>query len=226
MRVLVTRLGIQGEHSNGHTTFVNTVELGEGAHERGGASSDGVKWGVGAQVIEGRKADGSIAIARVVAHEQRRGVVLKVVIATGAHASFGIDGDKGAAGELGCLNMRRHTGQYLRHHGIDVGLVVAHIGGDDAVEIVIIGDVDRVQIVSIRIIGQALERRGGLDLLAVDGAGGSGKADGNPGNAASSGGGNPAWLHGGSSRPVTAIVAKGARAQRFNLVSGMGLTME
>ena len=158
----------------------------------------------------------------MVAHQQRRGVVLKVVIAAGAHASFGIDGGKSAAGKLGCLNMCRHTGQHLRYHGVDVGLVVAHIGGDDAVEVVVVGDVDRVQVIAIRIVSQALERGGGLDLLVVDDAGGSGKADSDPGNAANSGGDNLAWLHDGSSRPVAAIVAKGAQTRRFNLVSGTG----
>ena len=87
-------------------------------------------------------------------------------------------GGKGAAGKLGCLNMRRHTGQYLRQHGVDVGLVVAHVGGDDAVEVVVVGDVDCIQVIAIRIVGQAFERRDGLDLLAVNDAGGSGKADG------------------------------------------------
>lgn len=80
----------------------------------------------------------------MIAHQQRRGVVLKVVIATGAHASFGIDSGKGAASKLGRLNMRRNTRQYLRDDGVDIGLVVTHIGGDDVVEIVAVGDVDRV----------------------------------------------------------------------------------
>ena len=106
--------------------------------------------------------------------------------------------------------MCRHTGQHLRHHSIDVGLVVAHIGGDDAIEIVVVGDVDCVQVIAIRIVGQVFERRGGLDLLAVNDAGGSGKADGDSRDTA--GDGNVTWLHDGSSRPVSAIVAKGARA--------------
>ena len=67
---------------------------------------------------------------------------------------------------------------HLRHHGIDVGLVVAHASGDDAIKIVAVGDVDCVQVIAIRIVGQAFERRDGLDLLAVNDAGGSGKADG------------------------------------------------
>lgn len=106
--------------------------------------------------------------------------------------------------------MYRHTGQHLRHHGIDVGLVVAHIGCDDAVKVVVIGDVDCVQVVSIRVAGQAFERRGGLDLLVINDAGGSGKADGDSRDTA--GDGNVTWLHDGSSRPVSVIVAKGAWA--------------
>ena len=208
--VLVTGLGIQGEHGNGHAAFVDTVELGKRAHQRRDASGDGVKWSVGAQVIEGRKADGGIAVARVIAHQQRRGVVLKVVIATGAYAAFGIYGDKSAAGKLGRLDMCRHTGQHLRHHGIDVGLVVAHIGCDDAVKVVVVGDVDAVQVIAVCVAGQAFERRGGLDLLAVNDAGGSGKADGDARDTA--GDGNVTWLHDGSSRPVSAIVAEGSRA--------------
>ena len=210
LRVLVTGLGVQGEYGNGHAAFVNTVELGKRAHQRRGASGDGVKRSVGAQVIEGGKPDGSIAAAWVIAHQQRRGVVLKVVIATGAHAAFGIYGDKSAAGKLGRLDMCRHTGQHLRHHGIDVGLVVAHASGDDEIKIVVVGDVDCVQVIAIRVAGQASERRGGLDLLAVNDAGGSGKADGDSRDTA--GDGNVTWLHDGSSRPVSAIVAKGARA--------------
>ena len=146
----------------------------------------------------------------MIAHQQRRSIVLKVVIATGAHAAFGIYGDKSAAGKLGRLDMCRHTGQHLRHHGIDVGLVVAHASGDDAVEVVVVGDVDCIQVIAIRIVGQAFERRGGLDLLAVNDAGGSGKADGGSCNTA--GDGNVTWLHDGSSRPVNVIVAKGVRA--------------
>ena len=146
----------------------------------------------------------------MIAHQQRRGVVLKVVIATGAHAAFGIYGGKSAAGKLGRLDMCRRTGQHLRHHGIDVGLVVAHASGDDAIKIVAVGDVDCVQVIAIRIVGQAFERRDGLDLLAVNDAGGSGKADG--GSRDTAGDGNVTWLHDGSSRPVSAIVAKGARA--------------
>ena len=146
----------------------------------------------------------------MIAHQQRRGVVLKVVIATGAHATFGIYGDKSAAGKLGRLDMCRHTGQHLRHHGIDVGLVVAHASGDDAIEIVVVGDVDCVQVIAIRVAGQAFERRGGLDLLVINDTGGSGKADGDSRDTA--GDGNVTWLHDGSSRPVSAIVAKGARA--------------
>ena len=210
LRVLVTGLGIQGEYGNGHAAFVNTIELGKRAHQRRGASGDGVKRSVGAQVVEGRKADGGIAVARVIAHQQRRSIVLKVVIATGAHAAFGIYGDKSAAGKLGRLDMCRHTGQHLRHHGIDVGLVVAHASSDDAVEVVVVSDVDCVQVIAIRIVGQAFERRGGLDLLAVNDAGGSGKADGDARDTA--GDGNVTWLHDGSSRPVSVIVAKGARA--------------
>ena len=118
--------------------------------------------------------------------------------------------------------MCRHAGEHLSHYGIDVGLVVAHASGDDAIKIVVVGDVDCVQVIAIRVAGQAFERRGGLDLFAVNDTGGSGKADGRPGNAANSGGNNTTWLHDGSSRPVVAIVAKGARAQRFNLVSGTG----
>ena len=131
--------------------------MGKRAHQRRDASGDGVKWSVGAQVIEGRKADGGIAVARVIAHQQRRGVVLKVVIATGAHAAFGIYGDKSAAGKLGRLDMCRHAGEHLRHHGIDVGLVVAHASGDDAVKVVVVGDIDRVQVIAIRVAGQAFE---------------------------------------------------------------------
>ena len=93
--------------------------------------------------------------------------------------------------------MYRHTGQHLRHHGIDVGLVVAHASGDDAIKIVVVGDVDCVQVIAIRVAGQAF-------------AGGSGKADGDSRDTA--GDGNVTWLHGGSSRPVSVIVAKGARA--------------
>ena len=210
LRVLVTGLGIQGEYGNGHAAFVNTVELGKRAHECRGASGDGVKWSVIAQVVKGGKPDGSIAAAWVIAHQQRRGVVLKVVIATGAHAAFGIYGDKSAAGKLGRLDMCRHTGQHLRHHGIDVGLVVAHASGDDAIEIVVVGDVDCVQVIAIRVAGQAFERRGGLDLLVINDTGDSGKADGDSRDTA--GDGNVTWLHDGSSRPVSAIVAKGARA--------------
>ena len=106
--------------------------------------------------------------------------------------------------------MCRHAGQHLRRHSIDVGLVVAHIGGDDAVEVVVVSDVDCVQVIAIRIVGQAFERRGGLDLLAVNDAGGSGKADGDAHGTA--GDGNVTWLHDGSSRPVSAIVAEGSRA--------------
>ena len=157
LRVLVTGFGIQGEHGNGHATFVNTVELGKRAHQRRSASADGVKRSVIAQVVKGRNADGGIAAARVITHQQRRGVVLKVVIATGAHAAFGIYGDKSAAGKLGRLDMCRHTGQHLRHHGIDVGLVVAHTSGDDAIKIVVVGDVDCVQVIAIRVAGQAFE---------------------------------------------------------------------
>ena len=162
------------------------------------------------QVVKGGKPDGGIAVAWVIAHQQCRGVVLKVVIATGAHAAFGIYGDKSAAGKLGRLDMYRHTGQHLRHHGIDVGLVVAHASGDDAIKIVVVGDVDCVQVIAIRVAGQAFERRGGLDLPAVNDAGSSGKADGGSCNTA--GDGNVTWLHDGSSRPVSVIVAKGARA--------------
>lgn len=176
----------------------------------GDASGDGVKRSVIAQVIEGRKADGGIAVTRVIAHQQRRGVVLKVVIATGAHAAFGIYGDKSAAGKLGCLDMCRHTGQHLRHHGIDVGLVVAHASSDDAIKIVVVGDVDCVQVIAIRIVGQAFERRGGLDLLVINDTGDSGKADG--GSRDTVGDGNVTWLHDDSSRPVSVIVAKGVRA--------------
>lgn len=93
----------------------------------------------------------------MIAHQQRRGVVLKVVIATGTHAAFGIYGDKSAAGKLGRLDMCRHTGQHLRHHGIDVGLVIAHASGDDAIKIVVVGDVDCVQVIAIRVAGQAFE---------------------------------------------------------------------
>ena len=210
LRVLVTGLGIQSEYGNGHAAFVNTVELGKRAHECGGTSGDGVKRCVIAQVVKGGKPDGGIAVARVIAHQQRRGVVLKVVIATGAHAAFGIYGDKSAAGKLGCLDMCRHTGQHLRHHSIDIGLVVAHASGDDAVEVVVVSDVDCVQVIAIRVAGQAFERRGGLDLLAVNDAGGNGDADGGSCNTA--GDGNVTWLHDGSSRPVSVIVAKGARA--------------
>ena len=106
--------------------------------------------------------------------------------------------------------MCRHTGQHLRHYGIDVGLVVAHASGDDAVEVVVVSDVDCVQVIAIRVAGQAFERRDGLDLLAVNDASGSGKADGGSCNTA--GDGNVTWLHDGSSRPVNVIVAKGARA--------------
>ena len=207
--VLVTGLGIQGEHGNGHAAFVNTVELGKRAHQRRSASADGVKRSVIAQVVKGGKPDGGIAAAWVIAHQQRRGVVLKVVIATGAHAAFGIYGDKSAAGKLGRLDMCRHTGQHLRHHSINVGLVIAHIGCDDAVKVVVVSDVDCVQVIAIRIVGQAFERRNGLDLLAVNDAGGSGKADGDSRDTA--GDSNVTWLHDGSSRPVSAIVAKGAR---------------
>ena len=210
LRVLVTGLGIQSEYGNGHAAFVNTVELGKRAHECGGASADGVKRSVIAQVVKGSKPDGGIAVAWVIAHQQRRGVVLKVVIATGAHAAFGIYGDKSAAGKLGRLDMYRHTGQHLRHHGIDVGLVVAHASGDDAIKIVVVGDVDCVQVIAIRVAGQAFERRGGLDLLVINDTGGSGKADGDSRDTA--GDGNVTWLHDGSSRPVSVIVAKGVRA--------------
>lgn len=106
--------------------------------------------------------------------------------------------------------MCRHTGQHLRHHGIDVGLVVAHASGDDAIKIVVVGDVDAVQVIAVCVASQAFERRGGLDLLAVNDAGGSGKADGDSCDAA--GDGNVTWLHEDSSRPVNVIVAKGARA--------------
>ena len=146
----------------------------------------------------------------MIAHQQCRGVVLKVVIATGAHAAFGIYGDKGTAGKLRRLDMCWYAGQHLRHHGIDVGLVVAHASGDDAIKIVVVGDVDCVQVIAIRLAGQAFERRGGLDLLAVNDTGGSGKADGDSRDTA--GDGNVTWLHDGSSRPVSVIVAKGARA--------------
>ena len=146
----------------------------------------------------------------MIAHQQRRGVVLKVVIATGAHAAFGIYGDKSAAGKLGRLDMCRHAGQHLRHHGIDVGLVVAHASGDDAIKIVVVGDVDCVQVIAIRVAGQAFERRGGLDLLVINDTGGSGKADG--GSRDTVGDGNVTWLHDDSSRPVSVIVAKGVRA--------------
>ena len=85
----------------------------------------------------------------------------KVVIATGARTlAFGIYGDKRAAGKLGRWMMYRHTGQHLRHHGIDVGLVIAHASGDDAIKIVVVGDVDCVQVIAIRVAGQAFERRG------------------------------------------------------------------
>ena len=92
--------------------------------------------------------------------------------------AFGIYGGKSAAGKLGRLDMCRRTGQHLRHHGIDVGLIVAHASGDDAIKIVAVGDVDCVQVIAIRIVGQAFERRDGLDLLVINDAGGSGKADG------------------------------------------------
>ena len=146
----------------------------------------------------------------MIAHQQRRGVVLKVVIATGADAAFGIYGSKGAAGKLGRLDMCWNAGQHLRHHSIDVGLVVAHASGDDAIKIVAVGDVDCVQVIAVCVASQAFERRGGLDLLAVNDASGSGKADGDSRDTA--GDGNVTWLHDGSSRPVSAIVAKGARA--------------
>ena len=210
LRVLVTGFGIQGEYGNGHATFVDAVELGKRAHECGGTSGDGIKRSVGAQVVKGGKPDGGVAAAWVIAHQQRRGVVLKVVIATGAHAAFGIYGGKGTAGKLRRLDMCWHAGQHLCHHGIDVGLVVAHASGDDAIEIVAVGDVDCVQVIAIRVAGQAFERRDGLDLLAVNDTGGSGKADGDTRDTA--GDGNVTWLHDGSSRPVSAIVAKGARA--------------
>ena len=210
LRVLVTGFGIQGEYGNGYAAFVNTVELGKRAHECGGTSGDGVKRSIIVQVVKGGEPDGGIAAARVIAHQQRRGVVLKVVIATGAYAAFGIYGDKSAAGKLGRLDMCRHTGQHLRHHGIDVGLVVAHIGCDDAVKVVVVGDVDAVQVIAVCVASQAFERRGGLDLFAVNDAGGSGKADGDTRGTA--GDGSVTWLHDGSSRPVSAIVAKGARA--------------
>ena len=106
--------------------------------------------------------------------------------------------------------MCRHTGQHLRHHGIDVGLVVAHASGDDAIKIVVVGDVDCIQVIAIRVAGQAFERCGGLDLLVINDAGGSGKADSDSRDTA--GDDNGAWLHDGSSRPVSAIVAKGTRA--------------
>ena len=136
----------------------------------------------------------------MIAHQQRRGVVLKVVIATGAHAAFGIYGDKSAAGKLGRLDMCRHTGQHLRHHGIDVGLVVAHASGDDAIKIVVVSNVDCVQVIAIRVAGQAFERRGGLDLLVINDTGGSGKADGDSRDTA--GDSNVTWLHDGSSRSI------------------------
>ena len=44
----------------------------------------------------------------------------------------------------------------------------------------------------------------------VNDAGGSGKADGD--SRGTAGDGNVTWLHDGSSRPVSVIVAKGARA--------------
>ena len=96
--------------------------------------------------------------------------------------------------------MCRHTGQHLRHHGIDVGLVVAHASGDDAIKIVVVGNVDCVQVIAIRVAGQAFERRDGLDLLAVNDAGGSGKADG--GSRDTAGDGNVTWLHDDSSRSI------------------------
>ena len=49
--------------------------------------------------------------------------------------------------------MYRHTGQHLCHHGIDVGLVVAHASGDDAVKVVVVSDVDCVQVIAIRVAG-------------------------------------------------------------------------
>ena len=52
----------------------------------------------------------------------------------------------------------------------------------------------------------------GLSMSAVSYThlGGSGKADGDSRDTA--GDGNVTWLHDGSSRPVSVIVAKGARA--------------
>lgn len=200
MRVLVTGLGIQGEYGNGHAAFVNTVELGKRAHECGGASGDGVKRSVITQVVKGSKPDGGIAVARVIAHQQRRGVVLKVVIATGAHAAFGIYGDKGTAGKLRRLDMCWYAGEHLSHYGINVGLVVAHIGCDDAVKVVVVGDVDCVQVIAVCVASQAFERRGGLDLLVINDTGGSGKADGDSRDTA--GDGNVTWLHEDSSQAM------------------------